>query len=95
MLRPLKDRVLVRQAPKKDKLGSLYIPNNAKELYDDFGVVEAIGSEVKIDIKVGDKVLFGRQPGSHVGEHLEEFKDLLMLKEEFIWAVVTDDTNEP
>lgn len=84
-VRPLKNRVLVQQDPGQDKVGSLFV---SKALHDDFGTVIAVGSEVKIDVKVGDRVLFQRQAGSHIGEHVPEFENLLMLKEENILAAI-------
>lgn len=87
-LRPLKGIVLVRQNPPKEKVGGIYLPQNSRDLYEDIGIVEAVGLEVET-VKVGDKVLFKRQPNSALPE--EEWENLLMLKEENIMAVITED----
>ena len=84
-VRPLKNKLLVKQDPGQDKVGSLFI---SKTLHEDFGTVIAVGSDVKVDVKVGDRVLFQRQASSHIGEELPEFENLLMLKEDNILAVI-------
>ncbi len=86
-IKPLKNKVIVRQDPPKEKQGGLYLPQNSRELYEDVGTIEAIGSDIKLDVKVGDRVLFKRRPASV----LEGFENLLLLLEEDLLAVVTDE----
>jgi chaperonin GroES len=95
-LRPLGARVLVEQKPFQERLDSgLYIPQGAREGYEDTAIVRAIGPGVTADLKVGDRVIFQRQPSSALLPDAREldangWKNLLMLKEENILAVVED-----
>lgn len=72
-LKPLGDRVLVRFIEGEEKVGSIIIPDTAKDKPTQ-GVVEAIGggkidekgTRRPIQVKTGDKVLFGRYAGTEV-----------------------------
>lgn len=90
-IRPIKNRVLVRQEPPQDKIGTLYVPQGL-EHYPNFATVVAIGPEVQSELKVGDRVLFKRKPDSALNpdtrEGKSEFDDLLVLPEENILAIV-------
>jgi len=98
--RPFKDRVLVRQEPTKEKLDSgLYLPESADHaLYNNFATVLAVGSTVNADdVKVGDRILFKRAPGTALVPDARdaalyadsaEWVDLLMLRIEDIIGVV-------
>jgi chaperonin GroES len=92
--RPLQDRVLIKRLDEdvaKTK-GGLYIPDTAKEKPQQ-GKVMAVGKgrvndEGKItplDVKTGDKVLFGKYSGSEIKVDGEE---LLIMREEDILGVV-------
>jgi chaperonin GroES len=92
--RPLQDRVLLKrldESAEKTK-GGLYIPDSAKEKPQQ-GKVIAVGKgrvndEGKItplDVKAGDKVLFGKYSGSEIKVDGEE---LLIMREEDILGVV-------
>jgi chaperonin GroES len=92
--RPLQDRVLIKRLEEdvaKTK-GGLYIPDTAKEKPQQ-GKVIAVGKgrvndEGKItplDVKTGDKVLFGKYSGSEIKVDGEE---LLIMREEDILGVV-------
>jgi chaperonin GroES len=92
--RPLQDRVLIKRLEEdvaKTK-GGLYIPDSAKEKPQQ-GKVMAVGKgrvndEGKItplDVKTGDKVLFGKYSGSEIKVDGEE---LLIMREEDILGVV-------
>jgi len=90
-VKPLKNKVIVRQDPPKEKLGGLYLPQNSRELYDDFGTVIAVGSEITC-VVAGDRVLFKRRPGSALNpdkrEGTSDLDDLLVLQEEDLLAVI-------
>lgn len=92
-LRPLHDRVIVRRLEEETtSAGGIVIPDNAKEK-PSRGEVLAVGNgkqldsgEVRaVDVKVGDKVLFGKYAGTEVKADGEE---LLVLREDDIMAVI-------
>lgn len=91
MIRPIKNRVLVRQDPPQDKIGIFYVPQGS-ENYPNYGTVEAVGPGVTENIKVGDRILFKRKPDSALNpdtrEGKSEFDGLLVLPEEYILAIV-------
>lgn len=100
-IRPLKDNILVKQDPAKEKLGSLFVPENTRDLQEDVGTVIAVGPGrlteggklVEVSVKVGDRVVFKRRPASYLGDFHPDWKDLLMLKDEDMVGVIgTDDT---
>jgi len=70
---PLGDRVLVRFVEAEAKVGSIVIPDTAKEKPQQ-GIVEAVGpgrmgekgERLPMHVKVGDRVLFGRYAGTEV-----------------------------
>ncbi|HOW45493.1 MAG TPA: co-chaperone GroES [Candidatus Aminicenantes bacterium] len=72
-LQPLDDRVLVEPIEEEEKIGSLVIPDTAKEK-PMMGIVRAIGFDYELKqgkplkelMKVGDKVLFGKYAGQEV-----------------------------
>ena len=91
--RPLHDRVLVRRVESDTKTaGGIIIPDTAKEKPQE-GEVIAVGSGVRkedgslvaLDVKAGDKVLFGKWSGTEVKVDGEE---LLVIREDEILAVV-------
>ena len=92
-LRPLHDRVIVKRLEQETKTASgLIIPDNAAEKPDQ-GEVLAVGPGKRSDkgdfivlnIKVGDRVLFGKYSGQTVKVDGEE---LLVMREEDIMAIV-------
>ena len=92
-LRPLHDRVIVKRLDQETKTASgLIIPDNAAEKPDQ-GEVLAIGPGKKnddgklfpVDVKVGDKILFGKYSGTTVKVDGDE---RLVMREEDIMAVV-------
>jgi len=92
-LRPLHDRVVVKRLENETKTASgIVIPDNAAEKPDQ-GEVLAVGpgrldedgGRIKMDVKVGDRVLFGKYSGQTVKVDGEE---LLVMKEEDLFAVV-------
>ena len=93
--RPLHDRVVVKRIEAEDKsTGGIIIPDTAKEKPSQ-GEVTAVGpcgrdeagKLIPIDIKVGDRVLFGKWSGTEVKIDGE---DLLIMKESDIMGVLTD-----
>ena len=90
--RPLHDRVLVRRIEEDEKVGSIIIPDSAKEKPSQ-GEVIAVGSGargddneiVPMDVQAGDKILFGKWSGTEVKIDGE---DLLIMKESDILGIV-------
>ena len=91
--KPLHDRVLVKRVQSDEKTkGGIIIPDTAKEKPAE-GEVIAVGSGVRddhgklvpLDVKVGDRVLFGKWSGTEVKVDGE---DLLIMKESDIMGVV-------
>ena len=92
-LRPLHDRILVKRVEEETKTaGGLFIPETAKEKPQRGEVVAAgngkkteDGKVLPLDVKVGDKVLFGKYSGTEVKVDGDDF---LMMREDDILAVV-------
>ncbi|MEY2927303.1 MAG: hypothetical protein RL367_1780 [Pseudomonadota bacterium] len=91
--RPLHDRVLVRRIEAEEKTaGGIIIPDTAKEKPQE-GEIVSVGSGTKaedgkitpLDVKAGDKVLFGKWSGTEVKVDNE---DLLIMKESDILGVI-------
>ena len=91
--RPLHDRVLVRRIESDEKTaGGIIIPDTAKEKPSE-GEVVAVGSGarnekgeiVALDVKPGDRVLFGKWSGTEVKINGE---DLLIMKESDIMGII-------
>ena len=91
--RPLHDRVLVRRVEAEEKTaGGIIIPETAKEKPQE-GEVVAAGSGAKaddgkvtpLDVKAGDKILFGKWSGSEVKLDGE---DLIIMKESDVLGIV-------
>ena len=90
--RPLHDRVLVRRIEEDEKVGSIIIPDSAKEKPSQ-GEVIAVGAGSKaedgkvtpVDVKAGDKILFGKWSGTEVKVDGE---DLLIMKESDVLGIV-------
>ena len=92
-IRPLHDRIIVKRLEEERKTASgIVIPDTAAEKPDQ-GEVKAVGKGKKteegkvlpLDVKVGDRVLFGKYSGQTVKVHGEE---LLVMREEDIMGVV-------
>ena len=91
---PLHDRVLVRRVESDEKTkGGLIIPDSAKEKPAE-GEVVAVGQGAKddegqrvaMDVKAGDKILFGKWSGTEISLDGEE---LLIMKESDILSVIS------
>jgi chaperonin GroES len=92
-LTPLADRVVVRPMEETETMrGGLYIPDTAKEKPQQ-GEVIAVGpgrfekdKRVPMDVKVGDKVLYGKYSGTEVTLDGEQY---LILRESDVLAVIS------
>jgi chaperonin GroES len=92
-VRPLHDRVLVRRMPEEMKTaGGIIIPETAKEkpqrgeiVATGKGRLNEEGKVTPLDVKVGDKVLFGKYSGTELKLNGEEY---LMMKEEDILGIM-------
>jgi chaperonin GroES len=92
-VRPLHDRVLVRRMPEELKTaGGIIIPETAKEkpqrgeiVATGKGRVTEDGKVTPLDVKVGDKILFGKYSGTELKLNGEEY---LMMREEDILGIM-------
>lgn len=91
---PLHDRVLVERVESEEKTaGGLIIPDSAKEKPAE-GMIVAVGAgardedgdRIAMDVKEGDKVLFGKWSGTEV---TVDGKELLIMKESDIMGVIS------
>jgi chaperonin GroES len=92
-VRPLHDRLVVRRIEEKESVkGGIIIPDTAKEKPQE-GEVIAVGNgkvldsgtKVPMDVKAGDKVLFGKYSGTDIKIDGEEY---LILREDEVLAVI-------
>ena len=91
--RPLHDRVLVRRVEAEERTkGGIIIPDTAKEKPQE-GEVVAVGGGTRsedgkitpLDVKTGDRILFGKWSGTEV---VLEGEDLIIMKESDILGIV-------
>ncbi|WP_434733685.1 co-chaperone GroES [Rhizobium sp. YTUHZ044] len=91
--RPLHDRILVRRVDSEEKTkGGIIIPDTAKEKPQE-GEVIAVGPGARndagqiqaLDVKVGDRVLFGKWSGTEIKINGE---DLLIMKESDVMGII-------
>ena len=93
--RPLHDRVVVRRIESEDRTkGGIIIPDTAKEKPQEGEVIavgpgarDEAGKLIPIDVKVGDRILFGKWSGTEVKLDGEE---LLIMNESDIMAILDD-----
>ena len=92
-IRPLQDRVIVKRIAEEEKTkGGIIIPDTAKEKPQE-GKIVAVGKGkvnddgklTALDVKVGDKILFGKYSGSEIKLNGEEH---LIMREEDILGVI-------
>jgi chaperonin GroES len=91
--RPLHDRVLVRRVEAEEKTaGGIIIPDTAKEKPQEGEVIavgagtrDETGKLVELDVKAGDRILFGKWSGTEVRL---EGEDLLIMKESDILGII-------
>jgi chaperonin GroES len=92
-IRPLQDRVIVKRLEEEEKTkGGIIIPDTAKEKPQEGkviavgkGKVTEEGKVIPLDVKVGDRVLFGKYSGSEVKIEGEEH---LIMREEDILGII-------
>ena len=92
-IRPLHDRILVKREEEKEvKKGGIIIPDTAKEKPQEAkviavgnGKVGENGKKIPLDVKAGDKILFGKYSGSEV--KIDD-KEYLILREEDVLAIL-------
>jgi chaperonin GroES len=92
-LRPLGDRVIVRPIEKKDEVRSgLIIPDTAKEKPQEGeiiaagkGKIDENGKLVPMDVKAGDKILYGKYSGTEVKMDGQEF--LIMHQDDILGII--------
>ncbi len=92
-LRPLGDRILVKRVKEEERTkGGIIIPDTAKEKPQE-GKIVAVGKGkyddhgklIPVEVKAGDKILFGKYSGS---EFKLEGEDLLILREDDILGII-------
>ena len=92
-LRPLHDRILVRRLEEAEqKVGGIIIPDTAKEKPQQAEVIAVgngklleSGERADVEVKAGDRILFGKYSGSEIRL---EGEDYLILREDEILAVL-------
>ena len=92
-IRPLQDRILVKRLEEHEaKKGGIIIPDTAKEKPQEGKVIAAgngkvteDGKKIPLDVKAGDRILFGKYSGSEV--KIED-KEYLILREEDVLAIL-------
>ncbi|HOP40349.1 MAG TPA: co-chaperone GroES [Geobacteraceae bacterium] len=92
-LRPLQDRIIVKRLEEENMTaGGLYIPDTAKEkpqkgeiIAVGKGKVTEDGKVIPVDLKVGDKVLFGKYAGTEIKI---DGVDYLIMREDDILGVI-------
>jgi chaperonin GroES len=95
-LKPLGDRLVVEPIEQEDTTsGGILLPETAKEKPQEGRVIAAgpgklddSGKRVKMEVRVGDRVLYAKYSGTEI--KLEESKKVLILKESDILALVED-----
>lgn len=92
-IKPLADRVVVRPLEAEEKTkGGLYVPDTAKERPQQ-GEIVAVGpgritddgKKIPIEVKVGDKILYGKYSGTEVNYDGIEY---LIMRESDIFAII-------
>ena len=93
MIKPFRDRVIVQRFETSvDKVGSIYIPDAAKERPNQGdviavgpGKVTSEGYHIPLEVQVGDKILFGKYAGTEVKL---DGRELLIVREDEIMGVM-------
>ncbi len=92
-IRPLHDRILVKRVEEGEvKKGGIIIPDTAKEKPQEGkviavgnGKVNEDGKKIPLDVKAGDRILFGKYSGSEVKVEDEEY---LIMREEDVLGII-------
>lgn len=93
MLKPLGDRVIAKAIEAEDKTaGGIVLPDSAKEKTQEAEIIAVgpgsqldSGKMTPMDVKAGDKVIYGKYSGTEIKIGAEEF---IILKQEDILAIV-------
>jgi chaperonin GroES len=94
-VRPLHDRLIVQRLEEgEQKIGGIIIPDTAKEKPQQGKVIAAgsgktkdDGKRIALDVKAGDKILFGKYSGQEIKLDGEEY---LIMREDEVLAVIED-----
>jgi chaperonin GroES len=94
-IRPLHDRVIVQRLDDgEQKVGGIIIPDSAKEkpqqgkvIHAGAGKVNDEGKRIVLDVKAGDRILFGKYAGQEVKLEGDEY---LIMREDDVLAVIDD-----
>ena len=89
-IRPLGDRIIVKvEEPKEKKIGGIIIPDTVKEKPQEGSVIavgkgkiDKDGKVINMDVKVGDKVLYGKYAGTEI--KIENVDYLIMSQEDVL-----------
>jgi chaperonin GroES len=92
-LRPLQDRILVQRVKEEEKTkGGIIIPDTAKEKPSEGKVIAAgngklneEGKRITLDVKKGDRILFGKYSGAEVKIEGEEY---VIMREDDVLGVI-------
>lgn len=92
-LRPLQDRILVKRVEEESTTkGGIIIPDTAKEkpvegevIAVGIGKVDEAGKRIALEIKKGDKILFGKYSGTEIKIEGEEY---LIMREEDVLGII-------
>ena len=92
-LRPLQDRILVQRVKEEDKTkGGIIIPDTAKEKPAEGRVIAAgngklseEGKRIALDVKKGDRILFGKYSGTEVKLEGEEY---IIMREDDVLGII-------
>jgi len=92
-IRPLHDRLMVERLEEKEvKKGGIIIPDTAKEKPQEAKVIAVgngkitdAGKKIPLDVKAGDKILFGKYSGSEV--KIDD-KEYLIMREDDVLAIL-------
>ena len=99
-VRPLQDRVIVRRVAEEEKTkGGIIIPDSAKEKPQQGKVIAAgngkskdDGQRVPLDVKAGDRILFGKYSGQEIKLDGEEY--IIMREDEILGVINGVDTKK-
>ena len=91
-IKPLADRVIIKPLEQEAKVGSIFIPDTAKEKPQEGKIIAAgpgkasdKGEIVAMEVKVGDKVLYGKYSGTEV---TIDGEDYLIMRESDVLAII-------
>ena len=98
-VRPLHDRIIVHRLKEgEQQIGGIIIPDTAKEkpqqgtvIAAGNGKVKDDGTRIPLDVKAGDRILFGKYSGQEIKLDGEEY---LIVKEDEVLAVIEDKTDK-